>query len=425
MSEPRRTIAREAALSGTGIHTGEDATVTFRPAKPGSGIIFQRVDLPTTPSITARLSSVTDTDHRVVLGEGDASVTTVEHVLAAVAALGVDDLTISVDGPEVPIADGSAHPIFDALQTAGITDLEGQPATHTVQAPIVITEGQARYVVAPSPSLRLTVTIESDHPLIGRQAGSYDIDRAAFSAELASARTFGFADEADALRARGLARGASFENTIVLSADGLAGGALRWPDEFVRHKAVDLLGDLALLGARLSADVTAFRPNHTGNIALARAIERTARLTGPPVMDIQDILGVLPHRYPFLLVDRIVELETGKRIVGIKNVTMNEPFFPGHFPGHPVMPGVLIVEAMAQTGGMLLLGQVDEAEDKVVYFMAIDNVKFRKPVVPGDQLRFELEMLKFRGKTCRMRGVAYVDGQPVAEAEMMAAIVDR
>ncbi|MDH3456410.1 MAG: UDP-3-O-acyl-N-acetylglucosamine deacetylase [Gemmatimonadota bacterium] len=425
MSEPRRSIAREATLSGTGVHTGVDTTVTFRPAESDTGLVFQRVDLPAAPPIAARLSSVTDTDHRVVLGEGDASVTTVEHLLAAVSALGIDDLTIAVDGPEVPIGDGSAHAIFEALRNAGTTDLDGQRVPRKLPAPIVISEGHARYVVAPGSSLRLTVTIDADHPLIGRQAGSYDIDPAAFATELASARTFGLADEAETLRARGLAQGASFDNTIVLSPEGLAGGALRWPDEFVRHKAVDLLGDLALLGGPLLADVTAFQPSHTGNIALARALERTATLTGPPVMDIQDILGVLPHRYPFLLVDKIVELETGKRIVGIKNVTMNEPFFPGHFPGHPVMPGVLIVEAMAQTGGMLLLGQVDDPENKVVYFMAIDEVKFRKPVVPGDQLRFELEMLKFRGKTCRMKGVAYVDGQPVAEAEMMAAIVDR
>jgi UDP-3-O-[3-hydroxymyristoyl] N-acetylglucosamine deacetylase/3-hydroxyacyl-[acyl-carrier-protein] dehydratase len=200
---------------------------------------------------------------------------------------------------------------------------------------------------------------------------------------------------------------------------------LRWADEFVRHKAVDLLGDLALLGAPLNAEIVAFKPSHRENVNLVQIIERSAQLNAPPVMGIQEILKILPHRYPFLLVDRIVHTEPGKRIVGIKNVTMNEPFFPGHFPGHPVMPGVLIVEAMAQTGGMLLMGQVDDPESKVVYFMSIDGVKFRKPVVPGDQLRFELEMLKFRGKTCRMRGVAYVDGQPVTEAEMMAAIVDR
>ncbi len=227
------------------------------------------------------------------------------------------------------------------------------------------------------------------------------------------------------LRARGLARGASHATTIVLSRDGGVRTDLRWPDEFVRHKATDLLGDLALLGGRLTAEVVAFKPSHRGNIAMARAIKRTDRASAPEVMGIQEILDVLPHRYPMLLVDRIVEMEPGKRIVGIKNVTINEPFFPGHFPGHPIMPGVLIVEAMAQTGGILLMGDVDEPETKIVYFMSIDKVKFRRPVVPGDQLRLEVEMLQFRGRTCRMRGVSYVDGQPVAEAEMMARVVDR
>ncbi|MGD8727300.1 MAG: 3-hydroxyacyl-ACP dehydratase FabZ, partial [Gemmatimonadales bacterium] len=224
---------------------------------------------------------------------------------------------------------------------------------------------------------------------------------------------------------RGLIQGASPDNVLVLTADGLSSGALRWPDEFVRHKAVDLLGDLTLLAGRLEADITAFRPSHAGNVALARVLQRVTHRTAPAIMGIQEILGVLPHRYPFLLVDRIVEVEAGKRIVGIKNVTMNEPHFTGHFPDHPVMPGVLIIEAMAQAGGLLLLDQVEDSEGKIVYFMSIDGVKFRKPVVPGDQLRLELEMVKFRGKTCRMKGVAYVDGQPVSEAEMMAAIVDR
>jgi UDP-3-O-[3-hydroxymyristoyl] N-acetylglucosamine deacetylase/3-hydroxyacyl-[acyl-carrier-protein] dehydratase len=425
MSDRRRTIAQEAVVSGIGMHTGADVSVAFRPAASGTGIVFQRVDLPGTSLIPVRLSSVTETDRRIVLGKGDTTIATVEHVLAAVAAHEIDDLVIAVDGPEVPIGDGSAKTLFQALADAGVVELEGSPAVRSPQAALVVKEGDARYVVAPSESLRLTVTIEWDHPLIGRQAGSFDVEPEAFAEHLASARTFGFAEDADALKQRGLARGASAENTLVLDAEGLMGGALRWPDEFVRHKAVDLIGDLALLGTRLRADVTAFRPSHAGNLTLAKAIERVTTVGGPPMMDIQDILGVLPHRYPFLLVDRIIEIETGKRIVGIKNVTINEPFFPGHFPGHPVMPGVLIVEAMAQTGGMLLLGQVDDPEGKVVYFMAIDSVKFRKPVVPGDQLRLELEMLKFRGKTCRMRGVAFVDGQVVAEAEMMAAIVDR
>ena len=425
MSDARRSIAKPAKVQGTGLHTGIPATVTFNPSDSGSGVRFRRSDLDGSPEIPARLDAVRETDRRIMLGDGDASVSTVEHLLAAVTALGVDDLLVELDGPEAPAGDGSAAPYFAALRSAGVRDQEGTPTTRTVRAPFVVKEGDAQYLVAPSDGLRLTVNIEWDHPLIGAQSGSYRITPEVFETELAQARTFGFESEAKDLRQRGLGKGASQQNAIVLSKDGIVGTTLRWPDEFVRHKAVDLLGDLGLLGGRPAADIVAFRPSHRGNVALARAIARTASPDGPPVMGIQEIFGVLPHRYPFLLVDRIVELERGKRIVGLKNVTMNEPFFPGHFPGHPVMPGVLIVEGMAQTGGMLLLDKVDDPGNKVVYFMSIDGVKFRKPVVPGDQLRFELEMVKFRGRTCAMKGIAYVDGQPVAEAEMMAAIVDR
>ena len=229
------------------------------------------------------------------------------------------------------------------------------------------------------------------------------------------------------LRAAGLIRGASTANAVVLDQARVLDTELRWPDEFVRHKAGDLAGDLALLGGRLEAHVVATRPSHQGNVALARALSRTGQREGGMAMDIGQILDVIPHRYPFLLVDRIIEIEADKRIVGIKNVTINEPFFQGHFPGHPIMPGVLIIEAMAQVGGMLLLGLFKEQErqEKVVYFMSLDGVKFRRPVLPGDQIRFELEMLQFRGKTCRMKGVALVDGQVVSEAEMMARVVDR
>jgi UDP-3-O-[3-hydroxymyristoyl] N-acetylglucosamine deacetylase/3-hydroxyacyl-[acyl-carrier-protein] dehydratase len=306
-----------------------------------------------------------------------------------------------------------------------VREQPGEPVVFRVAAPFHLEEGGASYVVAPARALRLTTTIEWSHPLIGRQAGSYDVTPEAFARELAAARTFGFLHEAEALQARGLARGAAPESTLVLSDDGLVGGALRWPDEFVRHKAGDVLGDLALVGGRIEAHVVATRPSHQGNIALARWLARTAEREGEVAMDIGRILEVIPHRYPFLLVDRIVEVEGTRRIVGIKNVTINEPFFQGHFPGHPIMPGVLIIEAMAQVGGMLLLGTIEDPGDKVVYFMSLDNVKFRRPVLPGDQLRCELEMLQNRGRTCRMKGVAFVAGQVVAEAEMMARVVDR
>jgi UDP-3-O-[3-hydroxymyristoyl] N-acetylglucosamine deacetylase/3-hydroxyacyl-[acyl-carrier-protein] dehydratase len=230
--------------------------------------------------------------------------------------------------------------------------------------------------------------------------------------------------EVEALRGMGLIQGASLDNAVVLDDKGVIGTELRWADEFVRHKALDCVGDLALAGARVRAKITATRPSHKGTVRLVRAMkEAIAKET--TVIEIEEIMKVLPHRYPFLLVDRILEIEDGKRIVGVKNVTINEPFFHGHFPGHPIMPGVLIVEAMAQVGGMLLMGSVPDPQDKVVYFTSLNNVKWRRPVKPGDQLRFELELLQVRGMMCKMSGVAKVDGQIVCEAEMGAVVRDK
>ncbi len=425
---PRRSIRRPASVRGTGLHTGVRTEATFIAAPAGQGVVFRRVDLPSKPEVPARLSEVEAVERRTAIGKGAATIHTVEHVLAAVAAHEIDDLTVELSGPEPPILDGSVQPYFEALEQAGPTDTTGEAVILGVQAPFTVTEGDSSYIVAPAKELRLTVTIEWPHPLIGRQTGSFTVTPTAFARELAGARTFGFTSEVAALEAKGLIKGASSANAIVLDERGLAtGGALRWPDEFVRHKAVDILGDLALTGARVRAHIVATRPSHGGNIALAWAVARATPRLGVPKMDIGRIMDTLPHRYPFLLVDRIIEIEGKQRIVGIKNVTINEPFFQGHFPGHPVMPGVLIIEAMAQVGGMLLMGYFEgqPVEDKVVYFMSLDNVKFRRPVVPGDQIRFELEMVQFRGKTCKMKGVGYVEGQVVAEADMMASVVDR
>jgi UDP-3-O-[3-hydroxymyristoyl] N-acetylglucosamine deacetylase/3-hydroxyacyl-[acyl-carrier-protein] dehydratase len=425
---PRRSVKQPASLSGTGLHTGAQTVATFLPAAAGTGVVFRRSDLPGRPEIPARLNEVEAVERRTALGHGASTIHTVEHLLAAVAAHEIDDLVVDVTGPEPPIMDGSVQPYFEALERAEPVDVGGEAQLLTVQAPFTVTEGDATYVVAPAKALRLTVTIEWPHPLIGRQAGTFDVTPQSFARDLAPARTFGFANEVEQLKAKGLIQGATQDNAIVLDERGVAnGGRLRWPDEFVRHKAADILGDLALTGARIRAHIVATRPSHGGNVAMARALSRAGKRTGAPAIDIGRILDVLPHRYPFLLVDRILEVEGDQRIVGLKNVTINEPFFQGHFPGHPIMPGVLIIEAMAQVGGMLLLNHFEgqNIENKVVYFMSLDDVKFRRPVVPGDQIRFELEMLQFRGRTCRMKGIAYVDGQVVAEAVMMATVVDK
>ncbi len=422
----RQTIAGTATVEGIGLHLGVDCHLTFRPAPSGSGIRFKRTDLPGAPVIPAHVDVAVLTDRRTQLGEDPVSVHTVEHVLAAVGALEIDDLMIEMSGPEPPIADGSARPFVEALRGAGLARNSGAVAYLELTSPVRVTDGAAEYEAFPAKHLELDVTIEFPHQAIGRQAGTYRITPDRFADELAPARTFGFMHEVEALRAMGLIKGASTQNAVVLDESGVIDTSLRWPDEFVRHKAMDCVGDLTLAGARVRARIVARRPSHRGTVQLVRAMRASiSRGTTVPELGIEDIMKVLPHRYPFLLVDRVTELEPGKRVVGIKNVTINEPFFQGHFPGHPIMPGVLIIEAMAQVGGMLLLGAIEDPSSKVVYFTSLNDVKWRRPVKPGDQLRFELDLLQVRGMMCKMKGVAKVDGEVVAEAEMGAMVRDR
>jgi UDP-3-O-[3-hydroxymyristoyl] N-acetylglucosamine deacetylase/3-hydroxyacyl-[acyl-carrier-protein] dehydratase len=420
----RRTIARPVSLEGVGLHLGAACRISFQPAPSGAGITFCRTDLADTPTIPAVAERAVLTERRTQLGDDPVSVHTVEHVLAAAVGCGIDDLRIDLDAAEPPIMDGSAAPFVDALLAAGIVEHEGRPTVLTLRRPVRVTDGDSTYEAVPALDLQLNVTIDFPHPAIGVQRGCYQVTRDSFVRELARARTFGFVREVDGLRAKGLIRGASLDNAIVLDENGVVGTTLRWPDEFVRHKALDCVGDLALAGARVRASITATKPSHRGTVQLVRAM-RAAIAKETSVLEIEEIMKVLPHRYPFLLVDRVLEIEDGKRIVGMKNVTINEPFFQGHFPGHPIMPGVLIIEAMAQVGGMLLMGAVPNPETKVVYFTSLNNVKWRRPVRPGDQLRFELELLQVRGMMCKMSGVAKVDGEVVAEAEMGAMVRDK
>ena len=432
----RRTIAGPTTVAGVGLHLGAPCTLTFRPGAPGQGIVFRRSDRPGTPEIPVHVSRAVASERRTVIGHGEDALHTVEHVLAAVAGLLIDDLVIELDAAEPPIADGSAGPFLLALLEAGLVDgPQPSPPPLTLAEPVRVIDGESVYEAYPAGALSLEVTIDFAHPLIGAQAGRYVVTPESFAAELAWARTFGFVREVEGLRAKGLIRGASTATAVVLDERGVVENAVRWPDEFVRHKAMDCVGDLALAGARVRARIVAHKPSHRGTVTLVRELLRHAVPTAPaaptlppaarpPVLGIEEIMKVLPHRYPFLLVDKIVEL-TDTRVVGLKNVTINEPFFQGHFPGHPIMPGVLIVEAMAQTGGMLLLGTLPEPSQKVVYFMSLDNVKFRRPVKPGDQLRFELEIVQLRRPVCKMHGVARVDGEVVCEADMAAMVRDR
>jgi UDP-3-O-[3-hydroxymyristoyl] N-acetylglucosamine deacetylase/3-hydroxyacyl-[acyl-carrier-protein] dehydratase len=437
----RYTIARATSVEGIGLHLGQHCTLTFKPAGAGDGIKLLRTDIEGAASIAATVDQVSETERRTQLGSGANTVHTVEHVLAAVAAIGIDDVLIEMSGPEPPILDGSADPFYKALSSAGLAALGGEPEILTISEPVRIIDGESVYEAFPSDHLELDVTIEFAHPVIGRQSTRICVNRESFESELSAARTFGFVREVEWLRSRGLIKGASVENAIVLDDSGLVNGPLRWSDEFVRHKAMDCIGDLALAGARVKARVVALKPSHRGTVTLVRELMRAGTIRASngavrvtvkerdegrkTVYGIEEIMRVLPHRYPFLLVDRILEIEAGKRVVGIKNCTINEPFFQGHFPGHPIMPGVLIVEAMAQVGGMLLLGPMEDPESKVVYFMSLDNVRFRKPVKPGDQIIFEVEIIQIRGKIAKTRGVARVDGEVVAEAEMAAMVRDK
>jgi UDP-3-O-[3-hydroxymyristoyl] N-acetylglucosamine deacetylase/3-hydroxyacyl-[acyl-carrier-protein] dehydratase len=420
----RKTIAESAIVSGVGLHMGVDCTLEFHPAPSGAGIRFVRRDIEGAAPIPALASHAVLTERRTQLGDEPNAVHTVEHVLAAVAALEISDLLISLDAPEPPIMDGSAGPFFAALREAGVREQPGFLSVGRLREPVRMTDGDSVYEAFPSDAFELDVSIEFPHPLIASQRFSTVIDAKSFAKELAFARTFGFVSEVESLRAKGLIKGASTQNAVVLDADGVVDNALRSPDEFVRHKTMDCVGDLALAGVGIRARIVAHKPSHRGTVLFVRALQASlAQET--QVIGIEEIMQVLAHRYPFLLVDRIIEMDPPKRVVGLKNVTINEPFFQGHFPGHPIMPGVLIVEAMAQVGGMLLMGAVPDPANKVVYFTSLNNVKWRKPVKPGDQLRMELEMLQVRGMMCRMQGVAKVDGDVVCEAEMSAMVRDR
>ena len=483
----QRTIGAEARLSGVGLHTGNLCNLTFRPAPAGSGIVFVRTDLPGRPAIPADVAHVVGLERGTSLGIDGVKVHTVEHVLAAAAALRIDNLLIELDANEPPVGDGSALPFFLSLKGAGFVEQSGDRPVFTLESPFHFERDGVRFTLVPSDRFQVTFSIDFDHPVIGHQYASFEITPEVFERELAPARTFGFLHEIERLKEQGLIRGGTLENAIVVGdREILNRERLRFPDEFVRHKILDLIGDLSLFGREIRAHVISSRSGHKTNVELVNELvaltaaggngangaaarparRRSAAASGEPgngrgrgaapkeeperaeaggrperrspdrsegagfrprtaPFGADDVLRILPHRFPFLLVDRVLELEPEKRIVGVKNVTLNEPFFSGHFPGRPIMPGVLLVEAMGQVGGLLLMNSFDEPERKLVFFVALDDVRFRRPVVPGDTLRIEMTLVRLRGRTCRMTGVVTVDGARVAEATLTAVVVDR
>jgi UDP-3-O-[3-hydroxymyristoyl] N-acetylglucosamine deacetylase/3-hydroxyacyl-[acyl-carrier-protein] dehydratase len=436
IGRPQRTIQREASFEGIGLHTGERGRVTFKSAPAGSGVRFVRADLPGRPTVIVRPENAAfdpNAGRRTILEENGVQIHTMEHLLAAVAGLGLDNLVIETSTMEIPEpADGSAAPIARLLQEAGFVEQDRARRYLKVTRPVVWSQNGVSLSAVPFRGFRITFQIDYDHPLIGRQSVTFDIDDEIFMREIAPARTFVLERDVEALKSAGWIKGGRLESAVVVGEKGLRNPEpLRYPDEFARHKVLDLLGDLSLLGGPLLGHVTAVKAGHQSHVAFVKHLKETLPFPGrrvgspPDELDITAIMDILPHRYPFLLVDRITGLEEGKWIEGFKNVTINEPFFQGHFPGQPIMPAVLILEAMAQVGGLLLLNSVEDPHDKLMYFASVDSAKFRRPVTPGDRLRYHVTLLRLRKDASKMHGEAYVDDQLVAQADILAKILDR
>jgi len=434
----QRTIKKPVELNGIGLHTGVRVNLKFKPAPANTGINFIRVDIKDSPMIKADITNILSQDkspRRTSIGINGIEVHTIEHLMAALWAVGVDNVIIEIDGAELPGLDGSAMGFIEMLKKVGVEDQGLPKKAYHIRSPLWAEQDGAMIMVLPDENFKVSYTLNYEHTLLKAQYISLTVDENTFTKEIAAARTFCLEKEVSELRKKGLGKGANYDNTVVVGEGGVIDNKLRFEDEFARHKILDLLGDLSLLGYSIKGHIIAMRSGHPLNVTLVEKINSQREKlqaggikavyveTNGDTLDSMDIQKILPHRYPFLLVDKIIKIEPNKRAVGIKNVTMNEQFFTGHFPGRPVMPGVLIVEAMAQVAGVLMLNKKDNA-GKYAYFMSLDNVKFRKTVVPGDQLRLEVEIVKLKSKTGQVHTRALVEGSVVSEADLMFALVD-
>jgi len=397
-------------------------------------VVFIRTDLPDRPAVAAHIRHVVPRQRRTTLQHGAASVEMVEHVLAALAGLHIDNCTVEIDAPETPGCDGSSQAFVEGLNAAGVAELDRERETLVIDRPVSVREGQSVLTALPGDGEGLTLAYHLDYgrqTSIGTQSYFLDLSPESFRRELAPSRTFLLEAEADALRRAGVGSRTTEADLLIFGPDGVIGNRLRYPDECARHKVLDMVGDLSLLSKDLCGHVVAHRSGHQLNAALVRrllrAVERGRRINpgaGDPHLEIAAIMKILPHRYPFLLLDRVLELDPGRRIVALKNITCNEPFFQGHWPGRPIMPGVLLIEALAQAAGVMF-GDLVDTDEQVALMVSINDVKIRRQVVPGDQLLLEVTGLRVKPSAARVKGVARVGAQVAAEADIRFVMVEK
>ncbi|MDB6005406.1 MAG: lpxc: udp-3-o-[3-hydroxymyristoyl] n-acetylglucosamine deacetylase [Prosthecobacter sp.] len=436
-SDRQHTLAKPVSMTGTSLHTGEQVTLTLQPAPENFGFKFRRIDLEDKPFIPALVEKVQKVERATTIAEGGVNVHTVEHVISALAGMGVDNAIIEMDANEPPIADGSAMPFVELIKSAGLQEQKEARKVFEVREPIYQeTRDGTILTIVPDKKFRISCTNVGPG---GRftQYFSIEINPETYEKEIAAARTFVYYEDIAPLMEKGLIKGGTLEAAVVIRGDTLLSKQpLRFTNEFVRHKILDIVGDLMLSGKRILGHVIAVRPGHGPNTELARAIVQQYNQmrsmvpapvnipSGDAVLDVNEVMNILPHRYPFLLVDRIIGFEGETKCTGIKNVTINEPYFQGHFPGHPIMPGVLQLEAMAQVASIVLL-RMPGNQGKIGYFMSANNVKWRRPVLPGDTLVIETEILKAKRSIASGIGRCSVNGVVVSEAELMFSVVDR